>query len=76
MYTLITTSIRMTKSRMKWEGYVERKGEGRDVYRILVRRSEGRRTLGRPRRRWKDNIKLDPSRSGIGGQGIDRFGSG
>jgi hypothetical protein len=33
--------------------------EGRDVYRVLVGRPEGKRPLGRPRRRWKDNIKLD-----------------
>jgi hypothetical protein len=33
--------------------------EGRGVYRVLVRRSEGKRPLGRPRRRWKDNIKMD-----------------
>jgi hypothetical protein len=34
-------------------------GEGRGVYRILVGRPEGKRPLGRPRRRWEDNIKLD-----------------
>jgi hypothetical protein len=34
-------------------------GEGRGAYRILVRRSEGRRPLGRPRGRWEDNIKMD-----------------
>jgi hypothetical protein len=34
-------------------------GEGRDVYRVLVGRPEGKRQLGRPRRRWEDNIKLD-----------------
>jgi hypothetical protein len=34
-------------------------GEGRGVYRVLVGRSEGKRPLGRPRRRWEDNIKLD-----------------
>jgi hypothetical protein len=35
-------------------------GEGRGVYRVLVGRPEGRRPLGRPRRRWGDNIKMDP----------------
>jgi hypothetical protein len=34
-------------------------GDGRGVYRVLVRRPEGKRPLGRPRRRWEDNIKLD-----------------
>ena len=36
-----------------------RMGEGRGVYRVLVRKSEGNRPLGRPRRRWEDNIKMD-----------------
>ena len=34
-------------------------GEGRDVHRVLVGKSEGKRPLGRPRRRWEDNIKMD-----------------
>jgi hypothetical protein len=40
-------------------------GEGRGVYRVLVRRLEGKRPLGRPRRRWEDNIKLDLREIGI-----------
>jgi hypothetical protein len=40
-------------------------GEGRGVYRVLVRRPEGKRPLGRPRRRWEDNIKLDLREIGI-----------
>jgi hypothetical protein len=40
-------------------------GEGRDVYRIWVRRPEGRKPLGRPRRRWEDNIKMDLREIGI-----------
>jgi hypothetical protein len=52
--------IRVTKSvRMRWAGHVARMGEGRGAYRILVGRPEGRRPLGRPRRRWEDNIKMD-----------------
>jgi hypothetical protein len=62
-----TTIIRVIKSRrMRWAGHVARMGEGRGAYRILVRRLEGRRPLGRPRRRWEDNIKMDFSRSGMG----------
>jgi len=38
---------------------VARMGEGRGVYRVLVGKSEGKRPLGRPRRRWEDNIKMD-----------------
>jgi hypothetical protein len=45
--------------RMRWAGRVARLGEGRGEYRILVGRPEGRRPLGRPRRRWEDNIKMD-----------------
>jgi hypothetical protein len=52
--------IRVIKSRrMRWAGHVARMGEGRGTYRSLVERSEGRRPLGRPRRRWEDNIKMD-----------------
>jgi hypothetical protein len=45
--------------RMKWEKNVARMGEGRGAYRVLVGRLEGRRPLGRPRRRWEDDIKMD-----------------
>jgi hypothetical protein len=52
--------VRVIKSRkMRWAGYVARMGEGRGVYRILVGKPEGIRRLGRPRRRWKYNIKMD-----------------
>jgi hypothetical protein len=44
--------------RMRWAGHVARMGEKRGVYRNLVGRPEGRRPLGRPRRRWEDNIKM------------------
>jgi hypothetical protein len=40
-------------------------GEGRGVYRVLVGRPEGKRPLGRPRRRWEDNIKMDLREVGI-----------
>jgi hypothetical protein len=42
-------------------------GEGRCVYRVLVGKPEGKRPLGRPRRRWEDNIKLDLREIGIDG---------
>jgi hypothetical protein len=42
-------------------------GEGRGIYRVLVGRPEGRRPLGRRRRRWEDNIKLDFRETGIDG---------
>ncbi|KAJ4443996.1 hypothetical protein ANN_05785 [Periplaneta americana] len=52
--------IRNIKSRrLSWAGHVARMGECRNAYRVLVRRPEGKRPLGRPRRRWEDNIKMD-----------------
>ena len=45
--------------RMRWAGHVARMGVRRGVYRILVGKSEGKRPLGRSRRRWEDNIKMD-----------------
>jgi hypothetical protein len=44
---------------MRWAGHVARMGEKRNVYRWLVGKPEGNRPLGRPRRRWMDNIKMD-----------------
>jgi hypothetical protein len=52
--------VRVVKSRrMRWAGHVARMEEGRGVYRVLVGKPEGKRPLGRPRRRWEDNIKTD-----------------
>ena len=52
-------NVRVIKSRrMRWAGHVARMGEERGVYRVLVGKPEGR-TLGRPRRRWVDNIRMD-----------------
>ena len=44
--------------RMRLAGHVARMGETRGVYRVLVGKPEGKRPLGRPRRRWEDNIKM------------------
>jgi hypothetical protein len=44
---------------MRWVGHVAHMGEGRCVHRVLVGNPQGRRPLGRPRRRWEDNIKMD-----------------
>jgi hypothetical protein len=52
--------IRIIKSRrLRWAGHVARMGEKRNVYRLLVGKLEGKRPLGRPRRMWIDNIKMD-----------------
>ena len=59
--------MRVIKSRrMKWAGHVARMGKGRGVYRVLVENPEGRRPLGRPRRRWEDNIRMDLREVGCG----------
>ena len=56
----VLLAIRLIKSRRKiWAGHVARMGEGRSVYRVVVREPEGKRPLGRPRHRWEDNIKMD-----------------
>jgi hypothetical protein len=60
--------IRIIKSRrIKWVGHVARMREKRNVYRLLVGKPEGKRPLGRPRRRWVDNIKMDLLEMGWGG---------
>jgi hypothetical protein len=51
--------VRVVKSRrMRWACHVSRMGEERGVHRVLVGKPEGKRLLGRPRRRWEDNIKM------------------
>jgi hypothetical protein len=60
--------IRQIKSRRRrWAGHVARMGEGRNLYRVLVGKPEGRRPLGRPRRRWEDGIRMDLEEIGWGG---------
>jgi hypothetical protein len=60
--------VRVIKSiRMRWAGPVGRMGDGKVVYRVLVGKPEGKRTLGRHRRRWEDNIKADLQDGGFGG---------
>jgi len=56
----VTNIVRVIKSRrMRWARHVARRGEERGVYRVLLGKPEGRRLLGRPRRRWVDNIRMD-----------------
>jgi hypothetical protein len=59
--------IRQIKSRrMRWAGRVARMGEGRNVYRVLVGKHEGKRPLERPRCRWEDGTKMDLREIGWG----------
>jgi hypothetical protein len=66
--------IGMIKSRRRrWAGHVARMREGRGVYRVLFERLEGKRPLGRPRRRWEDNINIDLREIGIVSSGFGRL---
>jgi hypothetical protein len=59
--------IRQVKARrMRWAGHVARMGEERKVYKVLVGKSEGKRLLERPRRRWEDGIRMDLRKTGLG----------
>ena len=61
-------TVRVLKlRRMRWAGHVARMGERRGVDRVLVGKPEGKIPLGRPRRRWEDNIKMDLQEVGCGG---------
>jgi hypothetical protein len=62
--------IRQVKSRrMRWAGHVVRMGEERKMYKVLVGKPEGKRPLGRPRRRWEDGIRMDLREIGL--EGVD-----
>ena len=54
---------------MKWAGQVARMGEGKGVYRVLLGEPEGKRLLGKPRRRWEYDIKMDLQQ--VGCEGMD-----
>ena len=73
-------TVRMIKSRrMRWAGHVARMGEERGAYSFLVGKPEGKRPLGRPRRRWVDNIRMDLQEVCVGmwtGLGWPRIGTG
>ena len=63
--------MRVTKSRIiRWAGHVACMGEEREVYRVLVGKPEGKRPLGRHRRRWVNNIRMDLQEVGCG-YGLD-----
>jgi hypothetical protein len=67
LYSLPSIFLVVILRRMRWAGHVARMAEDRVVHRVLVRKHEGNRPLGRPRRRWEDNIKMDLQKVGGGG---------
>jgi len=69
LYSLSSIARVIKSRRMRWARHVARIGEGRCLYRILVGKPEGKRLLGRPRRRWEDNIKMDLRE--VGCEGMD-----
>jgi hypothetical protein len=66
MYSLPNIVLVVKSRRMRWAGHVAGMGEERGVHRVLVGKPEGKRPLGRPRRRWEDNIKMDLHKIGVG----------
>jgi hypothetical protein len=62
--------VRVVKSRrMRWAGHMAHMGDERGVHRVLVGKPEGKKPLGRPRRRWENNIKMDVKLEGVAGTG-------
>jgi hypothetical protein len=59
LYSSPSIIIIIKSRRMRWAGHVVRMGERRNAYRLLVGKTEGKRSLGRPRRNWVDNIRMD-----------------
>ena len=61
-----------TSRQLRWAGHVAYMEQSRNAYRVLVGKPEGKRPLGRPRRRWEDNIKMDLREVGCDpGQWVD-----
>ena len=67
LYSSPNTVWVIKSRRMRWTGHVAHMGERRSIYRILVGKPKGKRPLGRPRRRWENNIKVDLPEVGCGG---------
>ena len=59
MYSSPNIIRKLKWRRLRWAGHVARMEQSRNAYRVLVRKPKGKRPLGRPRRRWEDNNKID-----------------
>jgi hypothetical protein len=66
LYTSPIIIIIIKSRKIRWAGHVARMGEKRNVYRLLVGKPEGKRLLGKSRRSWIDNIKMDLLETGLG----------
>jgi hypothetical protein len=66
MYSSPDTIRQIKSRRMRWEGHVARMGEGRNVYRVLLGKTERKRPMERPRSRWEDGIKISLREIGWG----------
>ena len=71
LYSLPNIARVVKSRRMRWARHVARMEVWRGVHRVLVGKPEGKRTLGRPRRRWEDNIKMDLQEVGGGGDWME-----
>ena len=65
MRNFIVRTVHINSRRLRWAGHVARKEEGRSTFKILTGKPTGKRLLGRPRRRWEDNIRMDLEEIGI-----------
>ena len=74
LYSLPNIVREVKSRRMRWAGHVAHMGDGRGVHRVLVGKPDGKRPLGRPRRRWEDNIKMDLREVGGGGDWMELAG--
>jgi hypothetical protein len=66
LYSLSNLVWVIKSRRLRWAGHVAHMGKGRGVYRVLVGTPEGKRPLGKPRRRWEDNVRMDLQKVGCG----------
>ena len=75
LYASLNIVLVIKSRRMRWAGHIARMGERRGVYRVLLGKPEGKRTLGRPRSRREENIKMDLQEVGCGGVDWYRIGT-
>jgi hypothetical protein len=66
LYSSPNINRHIKSRRMRWAGHVARMREERNMYRVLMGKSEGKRPVGRPRRRWEDGIRMDLRETGWG----------